>query len=84
MLGLRPSPGNATAVGLDLSDGLVAELRAWARSIDDTLDLDVRDRLNVRDRVDGKYDGEWERLCRAGSAPAQRLANELGPSRAVT
>ncbi|MGW2720552.1 hypothetical protein [Streptomyces sp. NPDC001492] len=66
------------AAALDLSDGLVADLRAWARSIDDTLNL------SLRDRVDGKYDSEWERLFRAGSALAQRLADELGPSRTVT
>ncbi|MCD9878143.1 hypothetical protein [Streptomyces guryensis] len=66
------------AAALDLSDGLVAGLYGWARSIDDTLDLDVRD------REEGRYDAEWDRLFRQGSAPAQQLADELGPSRTVT
>ncbi|MFF4508711.1 hypothetical protein [Streptomyces sp. NPDC001401] len=66
------------AAALDLSDGLVAGLYAWAESIDTTLNLDLRD------REDGKYDAEWERLFRAGSALAQQLAHELGPSRTVT
>ena len=66
------------AAALDLSDGLVADLYTWARSIDDTLNLDLRD------RVEGKYDAEWDRLFREGSALAQQLANELGPSRTVT
>ncbi|NUQ99274.1 MAG: hypothetical protein HOY79_22895 [Streptomyces sp.] len=66
------------AAALDLSDGLVADLYTWARSIDDTLNLDLRD------RVDGKYDAEWDRLFRDSSALAQQLADELGPSRTVT
>jgi len=66
------------AAALDLSDGLVADLYAWAESIDTTLNLDLRD------REDGKYDAEWDRLFRGGSTLAQRLAHELGPSRTVT
>ncbi|MER6226902.1 hypothetical protein ABT189_41200 [Streptomyces sp900105755] len=66
------------AAALELSDGLVSDLYAWAKGIDDTLNLDVRD------REDGKYDAEWERLFRDGSALAQRVAHELGPSRTVT
>jgi hypothetical protein len=66
------------AAALDLSDGLVAELYTWAESIDTTLNRDLRD------RVDGKYDAEWDRLFRAGSALAERVAHELGPARTVT
>ncbi|MGY4982875.1 hypothetical protein ACWCYL_38005 [Streptomyces sp. 900105755] len=66
------------AAALELSDGLVSDLYAWAKGIDDTLNLDVRD------REDGKYDAEWERLFRDGSVLAQRVAHELGPSRTVT
>ncbi|RPF36333.1 hypothetical protein EDD92_6369 [Streptomyces sp. TLI_185] len=66
------------AAALDLSDGLVADLYTWAKGIDDTLNLELRD------REDGKNDAEWERLFREGSALAQRLAHELGPSRTVT
>ncbi|MFE2065689.1 hypothetical protein ACFXDH_25405 [Streptomyces sp. NPDC059467] len=40
--------------------------------------------LLVRARDDGKYGAECERLFRAGSALAQRLAHELGPSRTAT
>ncbi|MEU5308135.1 hypothetical protein [Streptomyces sp. NPDC021562] len=66
------------AAALDLSEGLIADLYAWAKGIDDTLNLDLRY------REDGKYDDEWERLFRTGSALAQRLAHEIGESRTVT
>ncbi|MFC4464508.1 hypothetical protein ACFPH6_08005 [Streptomyces xiangluensis] len=66
------------AAALDLSDGLVADLYAWAGSIDTTLNLDLRD------REDGKYDAEWERLFHEGMELARRLAHELGPDRTVT
>ncbi|MFI1353443.1 hypothetical protein ACH4TV_07650 [Streptomyces sp. NPDC020898] len=66
------------AAALALSDGLVADLYGWARSIDDTVNLEVRD------RVDGKYDAEFERLFRAGAELARRVAHEAGPDRTVT
>lgn len=66
------------AAALALSDGLVADLYGWAQSIDSTVDLDVRD------RVDGKYDAEFERLFRAGTELARRVAHEVGPDRTVT
>ncbi|PAZ16882.1 hypothetical protein CLM62_05240 [Streptomyces sp. SA15] len=66
------------AAALDLSDGLVADLYAWAKSIDTTLNLDLRD------REDGKYDAEWERLFGEGAELARRAAHELGPDRTVT
>ncbi|GHG97887.1 hypothetical protein [Streptomyces lanatus] len=66
------------AAALDLSDGLVSSLYAWADGIDTTLDLDLRD------REDGKYDAEWERLFREGVELARRVAHELGPARTVT
>ncbi|MFD8720373.1 hypothetical protein ACFV2H_20820 [Streptomyces sp. NPDC059629] len=66
------------AAALDLSEGLVADLYAWAKDIDDALNR------YVRDREDGRYGAECERLFRTGSALAQRLAHELGPSRTVT
>ena len=66
------------AAALDLSDGLVADLYTWARSIDTTLNLEVRD------REEGKYDGEWDRLFHEGMELAKRVAHELGPSRKVT
>ncbi|MFI6015526.1 hypothetical protein ACIBAG_43340 [Streptomyces sp. NPDC051243] len=40
--------------------------------------------LDLRDLVDGKYEGEWERLFREGEELARRLAHELGPDRTVT
>ncbi|MFI2186308.1 hypothetical protein [Streptomyces sioyaensis] len=66
------------AAALDLSDGLVANLYAWAKSIDATLNLDLRD------REEGKYDDEWQRLFREGMELAKRVAHELGPARRVT
>lgn len=66
------------AAALALSDGLVADLYTWAKSIDATVNLDLRD------RVDGKYDGEWERLFHEGAELARRVAHELGPARKVT
>ncbi|MFE3825879.1 hypothetical protein [Streptomyces sp. NPDC059092] len=66
------------AAALPLSDGLVAALYTWAESIDTTLNLDLRD------REDGKYDGEWQRLFREGTDLAVRTAHELGPARKVT
>ncbi|MFJ8632764.1 hypothetical protein [Streptomyces sp. NPDC093568] len=66
------------AAALDLSDGLVSSLYTWADGIDATLDLDLRD------REDGKYDAEWERLFREGMELARRVAHELGPARTVT
>ncbi|MET9535826.1 MULTISPECIES: hypothetical protein [unclassified Streptomyces] len=62
---------------LALSDGLVADLYAWAKNIDITLDLDVRD------REEGKYDDEWQRLFLEGHGLAQQVAHELGPERTV-
>ncbi|MFK0287869.1 hypothetical protein ACIQVL_46420 [Streptomyces sp. NPDC090499] len=66
------------AAALDLSEGLVADLYTWAKNIDDTLNL------YLRDREDGRYDGRWQELFHTGEALAQRLAHELGPSRTVT
>ncbi|WP_405602223.1 hypothetical protein OG741_27390 [Streptomyces sp. NBC_01410] len=66
------------AAALALSDGLVAGLYAWAESIDTTLNLDLRD------REEGKYDLEWERLFHEGMELARRVAHELGPARKVT
>ncbi|MEU9287725.1 hypothetical protein AB0D57_24220 [Streptomyces sp. NPDC048275] len=66
------------AAALHLSDSLAADLYTWAKSIDTTLNLDVRD------REDGKYDAEWQRLFREGTDLARRVAHELGPVRTVT
>ena len=66
------------AAGLDLSDDLVADLYAWAKSIDATLNL------YVRDPEEGKYDVEWQRQFREGMELARRVAHELGPARKVT
>ncbi|MFJ5529600.1 hypothetical protein [Streptomyces sp. NPDC093261] len=66
------------AAAVDLSDRLVANLYVWAKSIDTTLNL------HLRDREEGKYDGEWERLFHEGAELARRVAHELGPDRAVT
>ncbi|MFJ9905202.1 hypothetical protein ACIRVK_20280 [Streptomyces sp. NPDC101152] len=66
------------AAALDLSEGLVSDLYAWAKGIDDTLNRELRD------REEGKYEAEWEQLFRAGSALARRLAQELGPSLTVS
>ncbi|MGW7408262.1 hypothetical protein ACWGI9_31995 [Streptomyces sp. NPDC054833] len=66
------------AAGLALSDDLVADLYTWAESIDSTLNLDLRD------REEGKYDGQWQRLFREGTELARRIAHELGPARTVT
>ncbi|WP_371793418.1 hypothetical protein OG285_35635 [Streptomyces sp. NBC_01471] len=66
------------AAALALSDGLVADLYAWAKNIDITLNLDVRD------REEGKYDDEWQRLFLEGHGLAQQVAHELGPERTVT
>ncbi|MER5694713.1 hypothetical protein ACWDBO_34645 [Streptomyces mirabilis] len=63
---------------LHLSEELVADLYAWAKSIDATVNLDLRD------REDGKYDDEWERLFHEGTELARRVAHELGPARKVT
>lgn len=64
--------------GLDLSDELVTALYSWARDIDDTLNRELRD------RVDGKYDDAWQRLFDTGWDLARRVAHELGPARKVT
>jgi len=66
------------AAALTLSDDLVADLYAWAKSIDTTVNLDLRD------REEGKYDDEWERLFREGMELARRVAHEVGPDRKVT
>ncbi|WP_046494124.1 hypothetical protein [Streptomyces odonnellii] len=66
------------AAALPLSDDLVAALYTWADSINTTLNLEVRD------RKDGKYDTEWQRLFREGTDLAERTAHELGPARTVT
>lgn len=66
------------AAGLDLSEELVADLYAWAKSIDTTLNL------YVRDREEGKYEDEWQRQFREGMELARRVAHELGPARKVT
>ncbi|MFF2813138.1 hypothetical protein ACFVT2_39440 [Streptomyces sp. NPDC058000] len=66
------------AAALDLSDNLIADLYTWAKSIDTTLNL------HLRDREEGKYDAEWERLFQEGMDLAKRLAHELGPARTVT
>ncbi|SCF97613.1 hypothetical protein [Streptomyces sp. Ncost-T10-10d] len=66
------------AAALVLSDDLVAALYMWAESIDTTLNL------HLRDREDGKYDAEWQRLFREGLDLAEQIAHELGPARTVT
>ncbi|WP_328378647.1 hypothetical protein OG372_25420 [Streptomyces sp. NBC_01020] len=66
------------AAALALSDDLVAGLYTWAKNIDTTLNLDLRD------REEGKYDDEWQRLFREGHDLAQQVAHELGPERTVT
>jgi len=66
------------AAALDLSDGLVAGLYTWAADIDATVNLDLRD------RVEGKYDSAWERLYQEGAELARRVAREVGPERVVT
>ncbi|WP_274912550.1 hypothetical protein [Streptomyces sp. WZ-12] len=66
------------SAGLTLSDDLVAALYTWAKTIDTTLNLDLRD------REDGKYDAEWERLFHEGAELARRVAHEVGPARTVT
>ncbi|MFI1165386.1 hypothetical protein ACH4UM_17685 [Streptomyces sp. NPDC020801] len=66
------------AAALSLSGGLVADLHTWAESIDTTLNLELRD------REDGRYDAEWDRLFHQGMELAERVAHELGPSRTVT
>ncbi|MFE7572526.1 hypothetical protein ACFU76_37255 [Streptomyces sp. NPDC057539] len=38
----------------------------------------------MRDREDGTYDAEWQRLFREGTDLAERTAQELGPARTVT
>ncbi|MEV6795788.1 hypothetical protein AB0M87_28210 [Streptomyces sp. NPDC051320] len=71
------APDDPTAA-LGLSDGLVAGLYAWAKDIDTTVNLDLRD------REDGKYDDEWQRLFYEGRDLAHQVARELGPARTVT
>ncbi|MGY1498222.1 hypothetical protein ACW4TU_16730 [Streptomyces sp. QTS52] len=66
------------AAALALSDGLVTNLYEWARTIDTTVNLDLRD------REEGKYDDAWERLFREGAELARRVAHEVGPERTVT
>ncbi|MFF1676080.1 hypothetical protein ACFVYG_08610 [Streptomyces sp. NPDC058256] len=66
------------AAALALSDDLVADLYRWAESLDTTLNLDLRD------REDGKYDADWQRLFHEGAELAKRVAHELGPDRKVT
>ncbi|MFE2587096.1 hypothetical protein [Streptomyces sp. NPDC059378] len=66
------------AAALDLSDELVGDLYAWSKSIDITVNLDLRD------REEGKYDDVWERLFHEGAELARRVADELGPDRKVT
>ena len=66
------------AAALNLSDGLVAALYGWADEIDTTLNLDIRD------RVEGKYDDTWQRLFHEGRDLAKQVAHELGPARTVT
>ncbi|WP_407547605.1 hypothetical protein QOM21_01180 [Streptomyces sp. Pv4-95] len=65
------------AAALNLSDGLVAALYRWADEIDTTLNLDIRD------RVEGKYDDAWQRLFHEGRDLARQVARELGPGRTV-
>jgi len=66
------------AAALHLSDGLVADLHAWADGINATLNL------MIKDRDEAKYDGEWQRLFREGRDLARQVAHELGPVRTVT
>ncbi|MFE7127678.1 hypothetical protein [Streptomyces sp. NPDC057617] len=66
------------AASLSLSADLVAALYTWAEGINTTLNLDLRD------REDGKYDAEWQRLFREGAELAEQTAHELGPARTVT
>ncbi|MER7934921.1 MULTISPECIES: hypothetical protein [unclassified Streptomyces] len=70
-------PDDSTAA-LGLSDGLAADLYTWAKAIDTTLNL------YVRDRDDAKYEDEWQRLFREGADLTRRVAHEVGPARRVT
>lgn len=76
--GFGDFPPDDPVAALRLSDDLVDALRAWAQSIDTTLNL------QLRDREDGKYDAEWQRLFHEGTDLAERTARELGPARTVT
>ncbi len=66
------------AAALNLSDGLVAALNTWAAGIDTTMNL------YVRDRADGTYDADFDRLFHEGKDLARQVAHELGPARKVT
>ncbi|MEU6195072.1 hypothetical protein [Streptomyces sp. NPDC047061] len=66
------------AAGLALSDDLVAGLYTWARAVDTTLDL------YLRDRDEAAYEDDWQRLFHEGAELARRVAHESGPARRVT
>ncbi|MFE5033068.1 hypothetical protein [Streptomyces sp. NPDC056683] len=66
------------AAGLALSDGLVADLYTWAKAIDTTLNL------YLRDRDEAKHEDEWQRLFHEGAELTKRVARESGPARRVT
>ncbi|NEC92163.1 hypothetical protein [Streptomyces sp. SID12501] len=66
------------AAGLDLSEELVADLRAWAKDIDAKLNVYLQDRDEIR------REGECERQLREGAELARRVAHEVGPDREVT
>ncbi|MET9388028.1 hypothetical protein ABZY09_45355 [Streptomyces sp. NPDC002928] len=66
------------AAALALPDDLVADLYAWAKGIDSTLNL------YLRDRDEAEYEDEWQRLFREGTELARRVAHEVGPARKVT
>ncbi|MDX3385343.1 hypothetical protein PV682_28290 [Streptomyces niveiscabiei] len=63
---------------LELSEGLVGALRAWARDIDAALNP------WPGDRADGAYESECARLFREGFGLAERVAREAGATRTVT
>ncbi|MFF4114687.1 hypothetical protein ACFY0P_14600 [Streptomyces sp. NPDC001714] len=66
------------AAGLTVSDDLVSDLYTWAKSIDTTLNL------YLRDRDEAKHEDEWQRLFHEGAELAKRVAHESGPARRVT
>lgn len=66
------------AAGLALSDGLVADLYAWAQSIDTEMNR------YLRDRDEDTYRNVGQRQFREGMELAKRVAHELGPVRRVT
>ncbi|MFF1721047.1 hypothetical protein [Streptomyces sviceus] len=71
------APDDPTA-GLDLSDGLVADLYRWAA------DFDAGMEQYLKDRDDAKDDERRGALDLRGRDLAARVAREAGPARTVT